>query len=86
MGLSREKAAQLYEVSKRTDGPKKWYMTQDGVKHSGLPKAHEIMRFEGKAGSIRRSRKGRTYRMADGRRYIQKNAPSMDNVVIAYKP
>jgi len=37
--------------------------------------------FEGKAGSLRRSRKGRTYRMANGRRFYN----DLEATVLAYK-
>jgi hypothetical protein len=45
-----------------------WFMDSNGVKHSLKGRKSEIQRMEGKTGSARRSRKGRSYRLANGSR------------------
>lgn len=61
---------------------KAYVRSEGGLKEVSLNSV-EIGSFVGKAGSLRRSRKGRTYRLANGRRTYQ--APWKDPVV-SYKP
>lgn len=61
-----------------------YYIDSDGNKQSLAGKKAQITRFEGKTGSARRSRKGRTYRLPNGRRsfnYLMDGEVEM----IAYK-
>ena len=56
---------------KREVTSKAWAIMSNGEKVSLEGKMATIMRFEGKAGTSRRSSKGRTYRMPNGsRRYV----------------
>jgi hypothetical protein len=59
----------------------KWY---DGTEwHTGKPPTASVVKYEGRAGSMRRSRKGATVRNTNGRRYLvgQYETPT----VVAYK-
>jgi len=58
--------------------------TETGI-HTKVPLSEvreDIGHFEGKTGSMRRSRKGRSYRLANGRRFY---CPGYGKRVIAYK-
>lgn len=58
------------------------YLTQEGWQE-GKPQSFESGSFQGRAGTIRRSNKGRTYRAPNGsRRYII----DYNTEVIAYVP
>jgi len=56
--------------------------TAQGTIEAQAFKTAEISKFEGKVGTVRRSRKGRTRRNANGRRYYVRN---FDLDIVAYK-
>lgn len=56
--------------------------TQEGIERTSLTNL-EVGQYEGKVGTTRRSRKGRTYKSPNGSRRYQ---PNWENEVIAYKP
>jgi hypothetical protein len=64
----------------KTVKPNALIRTENGIEQVVL-KSSEFGAFQGKTGSIKRSRKGRTYRQSNG--YV-KFAPNWEKEVIAY--
>jgi hypothetical protein len=83
MALSQATIASLYKTAgarttgtglagKRKRRKRHVWMDAYGEVNRGKPPTELIGSFEGKQGSMRRSRKGRTYRLANGQRfYVQ---------------
>lgn len=71
----------LADEAKKTSTGSKWF---DGTTwHNGKPQSFESGSFVGKAGTMRRSNKGRSYRAPNGsRRYVI----DYNTEVIAYVP
>lgn len=80
--LTMDELAELLTEPAPTHRTPTYWLDYDGVVHSGKPPTEHVGAFVGRAGSIRRSRKGRTYHAANGsRKYII----SHDSEVLAYK-
>ena len=78
-GLAKELIFAL-TAKRDSKNPSAFYIDSHGNKHP--LKSRDIARFEGKAGTIRRSRKGATRRLANGsRRYVDSGEVDM----VAYK-
>ena len=79
-GLSAEIVAGL--MTKKVSKPKKWAMLSNGeIVPLNKGTTVRVGSFQGKVGSMARSRKGRSYRKPNGERYYL--AGSQD--VVAYK-
>lgn len=84
-GLSPDLIRELLNKKRHRNSPRKFALvrTANGVEKFPVSKvkAEALGKFDGKAGTIKRSRKGRTYRKADGSRYY---CPDWNNTVIGY--
>ena len=75
----------ILEQSIRKNNRRKRIYAINGTVYSGKPPVEVIGKFEGKAGTIRRSRKGATRRLPNGRRPYIAPIP-FDEAVSWYKP
>ncbi len=83
-GLSDAAIKMLFAPKPRKLRTSKRYMvtnTSEGLVREPFATS-EIAHYEGKVGTVRRSRKGKTQRQANGRRFY---VPNFDKEVVAYK-